>query len=187
MFLVNWFYDALGYFGLYKKNGKLIFLGLDNAGKTTLLQMMKDERIGQQPPTLHPQAEELVMGNVRFRTFDLGGHEIARRIWADYFAKVDGVVYMVDAADSERFGLARSELENLLNCEELRSTPFVILGNKIDMPDAVSEDELRSALGLPFGHTKAADGTRPIELYMCSVARKMGYADGIRWLAQFLK
>ena len=72
------------------------------------------------------------MGNIRFRTFDLGGHEMARKIWRDYFAAVDGVVFMVDSADRDRFYLVKQELDYLLNAEELANVPFVILGNKID-------------------------------------------------------
>jgi len=190
MFLFNWFKGALGYLGLYQKNAKILFLGLDNAGKTTLLQMLKDDRVAQLEPTMHPQSEELVMGSIRFRTFDLGGHEMARKIWRDYFASVDGVVYMVDASDQERLALSRHELEYLLNCEELAATPFVILGNKIDIRGAASEDEIRDSLGLgqyPSFKGRAPEGTRPIELFMCSVAKKMGYADGFRWLSQYLK
>ena len=191
MFLVNWFYNTLGYLGLYQKNAKILFLGLDNAGKSTLLQMLKDDRMAQLEPTTHPQSEELVMGNIKFRTFDLGGHQMARKIWKDYFAQVDGIVYMVDSADRERFDISRTELEYLLNCEDLQNTPFVILGNKIDLRDAASEDELRAGLGIDsygyYGKGKVPEGVRPVELFMCSVSLKRGYAEGFRWLSQYLK
>jgi len=154
--------------------------------------MLKDDRMAQLEPTTHPQSEELVMGSIRFRTFDLGGHEIARKIWKDYLGSVDGIVFMVDSSDRERFSLSRNELNELLAMEELASVPFVVLGNKIDLSDAASEEELRNQLGLDsygyFGKdAKTQPGIRPVELFMCSVARRTGYAEAFRWLSQFLK
>lgn len=138
--------------------------------------------------------DEMVVENIRFKTFDLGGHETARRLWRDYFASgVDAVVFLVDAADRNRFPEAKKELDALLSGEELTNVPFLILGNKVDMRQlAVSEDELRYALGLyeTYGKTNTGDArdpnVRPIELFMCSVLRKMGYKEGFKWLSQFL-
>jgi len=66
----------------------------------------------------------------------------------DYFTTVDGVVYLVDALDRGRFPEAKKELDSLLTSDELANVPFLVLGNKIDMPSAASEEELKYALGL---------------------------------------
>jgi GTP-binding protein SAR1 len=180
--------------GLHYREAKILFLGLDNAGKTTLLHMMKSGRMQVHEPTLHPNVtDELIVGKIKFKAFDLGGHETARQLWQDYFTTdVDGVVYLVDANDRARFPEAKKELDSLLWIEELADIPFLVLGNKIDMASAASEEELKAALGLVDTYGKELQnydkdvGIRPMEVFMCSVLRKMGYKDGFQWLSHFL-
>lgn len=189
--MFSWFWDVLSYMGLYYKNAKILFLGLDNAGKTTLMHVLRDDRVALHIPTQQPTAEEIVIGKIRFRAFDLGGHRAARQIWRNYYAKVDGVIFLVDAVDRDRFAEVKRELDALLEDEMLNDVPFLILGNKIDMPRAASEEELRSALGLHHRLTGkdsniGDSALRPIELFMVSVVRKMGYGEGFQWLSNHI-
>eukprot|EP00075_Anas_platyrhynchos_P027040 XP_027316293.1 GTP-binding protein SAR1a [Anas platyrhynchos] len=171
-FLLEWLYNGfssvLQFLGLYKKSGKLVFLGLDNAGKTTLLHMLKDDRLGQHVPTLHPTSEELTIAGMTFTTFDLGGHEQARRVWKNYLPAINGIVFLVDCADHSR--LMESKVE-------LNVSPSFSFLSPSSCPLA----------GFPQGNVPLKDlNARPMEVFMCSVLKRQGYGEGFRWLSQYI-
>ena len=101
-------------------------------------------------------------------------------------------MFLVDTTDHKRFTEAREELAQLLSDDQLAGVPFLILGNKIDAKDAVSEAQLKEALGIyntcgkRTTKAKLPEGVQPIEVYMCSVVKRSGYGEGFKWLAEFL-
>ncbi len=175
--------SVLGYLGLYNKKANLVFLGLDNAGKSALLHVLKTDRVTQTRPTIHPHSEELKMGNLVLNTYDLGGHETARKIWKDYFPAVNAILFLVDAVDVNRFPEAYKELKDILETPELVNIPIAILGNKIDMAGAVSVEELKAALHYD---ELLANENRPMEIFMISVTKKIGFTQALEWVSSKL-
>jgi len=176
---MGWF-DWIWNLFVWRTKAKILFLGLDNAGKTTLLHVLSKHRLTISSPTTHASSEELRVGNVRFRAFDLGGHIQARRYWHDYFPEVNGIVFMIDVADKNRLGESRKELQKLMYDPQLDGVPILILGNKIDAEGAIGEDELREFIGIPHGSILA----NSMRVCMCSVVHNQGFYDGFEWLGK---
>ncbi|KAL6066636.1 GTP-binding protein SAR1b, variant 2 [Balamuthia mandrillaris] len=141
----DWFKGIMQYLGLWRMEGKILFVGLDNAGKTTLLCLLSQDIIRSYPPTMHPQMDTVHIGKATFKAFDLGGHRNARSFWKHY-VEVDAVVFMVDAMDRDRFEEAKEELNGVLSSDVFLHVPILVLGNKIDNPRAVDEHTLRFVL-----------------------------------------
>ncbi|XP_046852445.1 GTP-binding protein SAR2-like [Xenia sp. Carnegie-2017] len=189
----NWMKDIMIFLGLARKTIKIVFLGLDNAGKTTLFRMLKDNMMIQHTPTLHPDRDEFCLGGLTFLAVDVGGHEQARRLWRDYYWDIDGIVFIIDASDKERFREAKKELDGLLREQMTDKCPVLILGNKIDIPTAASEQQIKEYFNLNALVTgknnedlNDKNKTRSIDVFMCSILKKQGYGAGLRWLAEHL-
>ena len=192
MWLWDWLHDWLVWFNLAYRNATVVFLGLDNAGKTTLINVLVDGHIRVHLPTQHPSSEEFVCAdNLIIKATDMGGHREARELWTHYFKGADAVVFVVDAADPARFAEAKRELDGVLASDALAEVPVLVLANKIDRAEAVSERDMRCALGLTTGTSgetaTTATGVRSIEMFMCSLVSRQGYGLAFRWLANNLK
>jgi GTP-binding protein SAR1 len=103
---------------------------------------------------------------------------------------VDAIVFIIDTADRDRLPESKKELDTLLSEELLADKPFLILGNKCDVPGCTNEQELRQIMGLldTTGREKTTReaGVRPIELFMCSLTKRYGYGEGLKWLTNFV-
>ncbi|XP_028667593.1 uncharacterized protein LOC114659329 [Erpetoichthys calabaricus] len=131
------------YQSLYGLQARILMIGLDAAGKTTILYKLKLNETVSTIPTIGFNVEtvEPIRG-VSFTVWDVGGQDKIRALWRHYFTNTEGLLFVVDSADPERFEEARSELQRVLENEELKRVPFVILANKQDLPGAHNPTEL---------------------------------------------
>lgn len=125
-------------------------LGLDGAGKTTVLYKLKLNEVVSTIPTIGFNLETVQpVKHVSFTVWDVGGQDKIRALWKHYFQGSDGLVYIVDSADANRFSEAQDELKWILNADEMAGVPLVVLANKQDLPNAHSPSEVAAKLGLP--------------------------------------
>jgi GTP-binding protein SAR1 len=175
-------WSALGFDG---KQGTLLLLGLDNAGKTTLLHRLRTGDIRSFPPTDRPhQTEKFTFQGITFHAWDLGGHEAVRHLWEDYVCDCSAVVFLVDAADSARLEEAGFELDALIAEKIVEHIPIAILCNKCDMDDALPSDELQRRLD--YETLKNIQGADKISMFRISVLRGEGYQAAFRWISKHL-
>lgn len=127
---------------------RILVLGLDNAGKTTIVKKLKGEDVRSISPTLGFDISTMKFGDYRLNFWDVGGQKTIRAYWRNYFEQTDGIIWVVDSADVTRLADCRFELENLLGEERLAGATLLILANKQDLPDALSSDKIADALGL---------------------------------------
>lgn len=121
---------------IFGRQTKVLFLGIDNAGKTTLLLRLKTDSIHTVAPTLSVREETLQIGNMKVTISDLGGHETARLGWSTYFVQSQGIIFMVDITDEERYPLVKETYHKLLHTIEKADRtglPIAVLFNKTDV------------------------------------------------------
>jgi len=159
---------------------KLVMVGLDNAGKTTVLYRMSLGQTIETTATVGSNVEQIKHGNLTFEVWDLGGQANLRPSWATYYTRTDCIILVVDSTDRGRVGTARKELGGLLGHEHLEGVPVLIIANKQDLRDAMSAAELSSALAL--SDIKGHDW----HLQVAVATKGEGLTEGFDWIAQRL-
>merc|ERR1712046_252673 len=133
---------------------------------------------------MYATSQECKIGQLTIQAWDVGGHRSARRVWQDYFAGTDAIVFLVDAVDRERFAEAKEALHRVLAEDAITHVPILILRNKVDQAHAASEEELRHVLSLCTSGKQPNErhpDERPIELFMCSIVKRFGFGEGLQW------
>ncbi|XP_063710557.1 uncharacterized protein LOC134839071 [Symsagittifera roscoffensis] len=134
-------------FELYKSWGneqsRVLMLGLDAAGKTTVLYKLKLNEQVTTIPTIGFNVETVELGNgLSFTVWDVGGQQKLRPLWQHYFHHTDGLIYIVDSNDPERFNEAHEELSSIITDDRMRGVPVLLMANKQDLPNSRSVSEI---------------------------------------------
>jgi small GTP-binding protein len=162
------------------KEIRLLMLGLDASGKTTILYKMKMGEVSYTVPTIGFNVESISYRNIQFNVWDIGGQDKIRPLWRHYFVNTQGLIFVVDSEDSERLDEARHELVQLLDDTLLEKIPLLILANKQDSPRAVSVHSVKNRLELD------SITNRPYHIQGCSAISGEGLSEGLDWLHQQL-
>lgn len=125
-----------------------MMLGLDNAGKTTILYKLKVGQVVQTTPTIGFNVETVSRKNVTFSVWDVGGQDQIRGLWRHYFLNTQAVIFVVDSNDQNRLKEARDELWKVLESPELTAAVVLVFANKQDLPNALSSDDVMKGLEL---------------------------------------
>ena len=163
------------------KEVRILILGLDNAGKTTILYRLQADEVVETIPTIGFNVEVLQYKNIKFQVWDLGGQTSIRPYWRCYYPNTDAIVFVVDSADTDRINIAKSELASMLQEEDLKDAKLLVFANKQDMPGALNAGEVSLALGL------AEIKNRQWTIQQTVAKKGEGLFEGFDWLCSSIK
>lgn len=165
------------------KEVRILILGLDNAGKTTILYRLQNdsEENIQTIPTIGFNVEVLQYKNIKFQVWDLGGQTSIRPYWRCYYPNTDAIIFVVDSCDVDRLGIAKQELMAMLEEEELKDAILLVFANKQDSKGALNSRHVSDALGLPEIRN------RQWSIQETSALKGSGLFEGFDWLVTCIK
>jgi len=157
---------------------RILVLGLDNAGKTTILKKLSEEDISQIMPTQGFNIKSLVHGKFKLNVWDIGGQKAIRAYWSNYFESTDSLVYVIDSSDRRRLEESATELNELLAEDKLAGVPLLVFANKQDLLQALPANEISESLGLHNVRERAWT------IQACSAKSGEGLQEGMEWIVQ---
>jgi len=163
-----------------KKDVRILMVGLDAAGKTTILYKLKLGEIVTTIPTIGFNVETVEYKNISFTVWDVGGQDKIRPLWRHYYQNTQGLIFVVDSNDRDRIDDAKEELHRMLNEDELRDAVVLVFANKQDLPQAMPAAEVTDKLGL--------QQMRNRQWYIQSTCATTGDGlyEGLDWLSRTL-
>ena len=164
-------------FGSYRRDVRILLLGLDAAGKTTILYKLKMNETVNTIPTIGFNMESLQYKNVEFQCWDIGGQDRLRTLWRHYYEGSHAVIFVVDSADRDRIEEAQETLHAMINSEELGNAVLLVYANKQDLPGAMTTPEVVDKLGL-------VDLKRKWFIQASNATRGDGLYEGLDWLSK---
>jgi len=156
-------------------------VGLDNAGKTTILYKLKLGEIVTTIPTIGFNVETVQYKNISFTMWDVGGQGRIRTLWRYYYANAQAIIFVVDGTDSARISEARDELQAMMQSDELRDAMLLVFANKCDLPQFMSTAKIGDQLEL----TKFSN--RQWFIQQACATTGDGIFEGLDWLANNMK
>ena len=163
------------------KEARLLILGLDNAGKTSILKKLSEEDISHIMPTQGFNVKTMNSCGFKLSVWDIGGQRTIRPYWRNYYAETNGLVFVIDAADTRRLEEAGVELHQLLEEELLGRVPLLVFANKQDLVNATPPRDIAELMQLPTLRD------RPWQIQGCSAKTGSGLQEGLDWLVKNLK
>ena len=159
---------------------RVLMVGLDNAGKTTVVKRVNGESIDEISPTLGFNIKTMTYGDYSLNVWDVGGQEKLRPLWRHYFNNTDGLIFVVDCLDRDRVQRAKEEFYSIINDAFMKNSAILIFANKQDLRGAMTTSEIVEAFDLPNlrgrrWHVQASCATQGLGLY-----------EGLDWLSSTL-
>merc|ERR1739845_40093 len=127
---------------------RILMVGLDAAGKTTILYKLKLGEVVTTIPTVGFNVETVEYKNINFTEWDVGGQDKIRKLWRYYYQNTQGLIFVIDSNDRDRIEDAREELMKMLQEDEMRDAVLLVFANKQDLPDSMTAAEVTEKLGL---------------------------------------